>query len=394
MDQNPTPQQTPGPIGSSQPPTPSNPPFQPSPELAPQPVTPVNESYQQSAPLPPAPVVSVDSTAQPPLQPVAPAAPESPHPAPGIIVLQWLTYAFWGWTVLVMSMLTGSVIASFVNDAETGGFTPYAIAAVLVLLPISIICDIFYSKSETHKKTGASALVFVVHAVIFALFGIGAVIAIVISLVTLFTSSSDTTSSQIALYTAIFVAILYAAVLLRIVNPVRFPWIKRFFILFMSVTIGVVSVLGIIGPVAHERSTRHDRLIEENIHAISNGVNDYADKNKRLPENLSAVGYTGDAKKLVDEGEIKYSVIATSTPIQLQKNTGVNISQYIKPTALAYQLCVTFTKASKPSNYSSYSSYDNSTDSEGYTTYISASKHAAGQVCYKLKTTPYSSISN
>lgn len=25
---------------------------------------------------------------------------------PGTIILQWLTYAFWGWTILAMSVLT------------------------------------------------------------------------------------------------------------------------------------------------------------------------------------------------------------------------------------------------------------------------------------------------
>jgi len=38
--------------------------------------------------------------------PAAPIASTS-HNSPGLLVLQWLTYAFWGWTVLALAWLTG-----------------------------------------------------------------------------------------------------------------------------------------------------------------------------------------------------------------------------------------------------------------------------------------------
>ncbi|MGH7250207.1 MAG: hypothetical protein ACREGC_04480, partial [Minisyncoccia bacterium] len=102
---------------------------------------------------------------------------------PNVIVMQWLTYAFWGWTALSLSILTGIVLANFINKADMGSFTPYAIAAVLVLLPISFVCDYFYSKHEPGKNTGSAMVVMVIHAVLFALFGVGALIGIVFSLV-------------------------------------------------------------------------------------------------------------------------------------------------------------------------------------------------------------------
>src|SRR5680860_463031 len=98
---------------------------------------------------------------------------------PGIIVLQWLTYAFWGLTVFATSLLSASVIAYFITPTNNNDFSAYATAAVLVLLPISVICDIFYSKQEPEHKTGASSIIMIIHAVFFALFSIGALIAIV-----------------------------------------------------------------------------------------------------------------------------------------------------------------------------------------------------------------------
>ncbi len=355
---------------------------------------------------PPPQPASVNQTPYAP-QPAYSSQPTTPppqpgvvHPSPGNIILQWLTYAFWGWTVFAMSLLTGSVLANFIADAHTGGFTPYAVASVLVLLPISIVCDLFYSKQEPLKKTGAATIVLVIHAVLFALFGIGAVIAIVISLVTLFTSNSDTSGSQVALFTAIIVAILYAAVLLRTVNPPRFPWIRRYFIIFMTIVVGIVSVLGIVGPVAHERSTRNDRLIEDNLTYVESGINNFATKNKQLPSNLSDItlngdALNGDAKKLVSLNLVKYTpntkTDATALPNIQNLQTSKTNTLIATPQSknLYYQLCATYVKATKNPNAPANDYLD---DSDGYTSYLSAYEHPAGQVCYKLKTVVYNSL--
>lgn len=286
-----------------------------------------------------------------------------------------------------MSLLTGAVLANFIADTDTGGFTPYAVAAVLVLLPISIVSDIFYSKHELPKKTGAASIVFVIHAVLFALLSIGALIGIVFSLVTMLTSSSDTSGNQVALYTSIIVAVLYGAVLLRTLNPPRFPFIKRFFVIFMAVVVGIISLLGIIGPVAHERATKHDRFIETNLSSVNNGITRYATANKSLPEQLSNLTLQGDAKKLADSGDVRYE--ANTLPPSTRSSTiRSSTYTYTPPKTLYYQLCVTYTKASKSSRYSSYGT---TTDKDGYASYLSYSApHSAGEVCYKLKTTVYS----
>ena len=61
----------------------------------------------------------------------------------GVIVLQWLTYAFWGWTLLAVNTLIFMVIFSLLKHVDLSTIIPYAIASVLVLLPISLVCDVF-----------------------------------------------------------------------------------------------------------------------------------------------------------------------------------------------------------------------------------------------------------
>lgn len=318
---------------------------------------------------------------QQPLQPTnqAPAV-----NAPGLIVLQWLTYAFWGWTIVSMSWLTISIFANYIAGAQTGSFTPYAIAAVLVLLPISIACDFFYTKHEPPKKTGAASVVMVIHAVIFALFGIGALIGIVFSLVTIFTSSSDSSNNKVALFSAMIITVLYAAAFLRTINPTKLPFIKRFYIIFMTAVVGIICVLGLVGPVAHERATRNDRLVESGLGTTVTAINSYATTNKRLPDKLDSLSLSGDSQQIVSKGLVKY------TPNVLPpKNT---YDAYYKTSSASstiyyYELCATYTKESK-NKYNSSNS--DPVDADGYSSYIySYNDHPAGQKCYKLKTTGY-----
>lgn len=297
----------------------------------------------------------------------------------GQLILQWLTYAFWGWTVLALSGLTASVIASFIGNSDTGGFTPYAIAAVLVLLPISYVTDFFYSKNEQEKKTGISMAIMVIHAVLFALIGIGSLILGVVMLVSIFTSAGDSNGAQITLYSSLIITFFYLATFLRTLSPARFPFIKRTYKLFMLVTVGVIALLGIVGPVAKERKLRNDKLVVASISTIQRGINDYARAKNELPDSLEEVNLKGDAQKIVDQNLVTYK--------QIGKSTDKKSSSYQSySTVYKYELCVTYTNKS--------SGYDNSYNGssyidDDYSTSIYAYSHPAGEVCYKLKTTDY-----
>ncbi len=321
-------------------------------------------------------------TTQPPVEPSQlPLSPQplqppgEPHAGHSTVILQWLTYAFWGWTVLALSILTSMVIANFINQTDTENFTPYGIAAVLVLLPISYICDVFYSKKEPSKKTGAEMLVLVIHAVIFALFGAGALIVAVFALVSLFTSKSDSSGSTITLISALIIAVYYALTLLRTLSPPGLPWIRRSYKLIMLGTIGFMVILAIVGPVSKERTLRDDKLIEQNISQVQTSVDGYTRTNKKLPASLAALGLSGDAKQLVDRNLVTFKPVGLVADQQNTKAAG----------AYRYELCVNYKKQTK--GYQPYNNYDYSTDE--YKTSLSAYNHPAGNVCYKLQVANY-----
>ncbi len=314
----------------------------------------------------------------------------APKTNAGVIILEWLTYAFWGWTVLALSALTATVLASFIADADTSGFTPYGIAAVLVLLPISFITDFFYSKKESQKKAGAEMLVMIIHAVLFALFGIGALIGAVFATVQLMTSSADTAGVQVGLYSCLIISVYYAMTFLRTLNPARLANVQKFFKFAMLATVGLIVILAIVGPVSQEMSRRDDKLIEAGIGDLSRTINNYAQENEDLPKDLNQLTLSGDEKKMVEKGLIEYkreaavtigtsrsSTVGTSSRFQQANNQRVEYR---------YQLCANYAKESR--GYEKY--YSSRAERNGeYDTYVSAYSHPAGEVCYKLKSSSY-----
>lgn len=365
----------------------------PSPEFQPNP--PAQTFEPNPAPLAPVAAVTPEVPAaqnysqmppQPTVQQFQPVGVQT-QTNPGHIVLQWLTYALWGWTVLATSLLVVTVISNLLNDTDSGSFTTYGIAAVLVLLPFSVIADVLYSRVEQTKKQGPASIVMVIHAVIFGLFGIGSLIAAVISLVILATSGGDNSASVTALLSSIIIFILYVATFIRTLNLPKLAFAKRLYIIFMVAVIGLISVLGIVGPVAKERSTRNDRLITDNVSSVTEAINGYSRKENKLPTTLSDLDVTNNAKALVDSGLLSYTPNIQPPKIdpidQISPVDG--ISKFPgDDTPLYYEICATFKEKSRNS-YSS-SNYDSNQE---YSSYLYIDNHPAGKTCYKLSTRGY-----
>lgn len=334
------------------------------------------------------PMVASESTAPlvapVPVTPTAPAAPafvppqpaaapsEEKHVSPGIIVLQWLTYAFWGWTLLALSVLIFIVIFNLINHTDSGNSSLYALAAIVVLLPISLVCDFMYQKHELKKKQGVSMAVMVVHAVIFALFAIGTLIGSLFSVVQLIVTSGGaySTNSNVALFLSlIIVSVLYSMTFFRTLNPLKSDLkVARIFDITMLVIIGVFTVLAFIGPFAQTLQTKNDRLIEANLSDIQSGVSSYVSTNKKLPATLSDVTFTNeDTKQLLVKNLVTYKQDAPD----------------IKTGDVHYQLCVSYT-AKDSSNSAGYNYQQ-----EDYASYVTTTGHPAGTVCYKLKSYNY-----
>jgi len=328
---------------------------------------------------------SVSAAAQP-VQPETSSHPTTPSGGAGLVVLQWLTYAFWGWAVLALSSLTAAIIANFIDKADVGSFTPFAIAALVVLLPVAFICDSFYSKKEPAKKAGAAMAVMLIHAVIFALCGVAALITAVVSVFMMaIGSDSDSKGLLVTLISALIVSAYYAATLARTLNPPRFPAIAKLFRFGMMVTVGIIVLLGIVGPVARERSLRDDRLLEQNLSSLPTAIEDYARDNDKLPNNLNELSNLRDGvKKIIEKDLVEYRP-NTKTESVLQPGSSSLTYGGTTRRTYYYELCATFKEES--SSYGSYRDYAGSQDE--YTSYISSYSHPAGRQCYKLSTRGY-----
>lgn len=311
------------------------------------------------------------------------AIPEPARNTPGTLVLQWLTYAFWGWTVLALTWLTALSVSFFINrsdyNGDDGSGIAYSLAAVIVLFVISVICDWLYSKREPLPKHGASMVIMIIHAVIFALFGIGAVIAAVFAIVNMFIGSESSTDGPLTvLITSLIIAVVYGATLLRTLRPLRIRRITLVYGAFMALIVSAITVLGIVGPVIFAASTKDDRLIERGLVEVSEAVRNHTAKADALPKSLQDIreAVTGDGRQLIDRGMVEYvpgnevSMSGSPTlPPAINSDTAV----------FDYTLCVTY-KAKKGGDYIRTQEYTERQVSPD--TYA----HPAGRVCYELTT--------
>ncbi len=303
---------------------------------------------------------------------------------PGILILQWLTYAFWGWTILVLAYLTMMSVSFFVDGSSStyseNSIVAYLLAATLVLLVISLVCDVLYSRREPEHKNGASMVIMIIHAVIFALCGIAAVIVAVFAVVNMLINGTGPGNTT-ALLTGLVIAVVYAATLLRTLRPASIPkLVPKYWILMAAVIVGIAA-LGISGPAAYERSTRNDRLIESGLGAVSSEINSYTEKNDKLPSSLSDIrgDLYGNGAKLVDQNLVEYKPGKKIT--RDDGDVVIQIYPDPRPTTYTYELCVTY-KARKGSGdiyYSRESQVTTPTTPETYT-------HSEGYHCYKLQT--------
>lgn len=319
------------------------------------------------------------------------------HNSPGVLVLQWLTYALWGWTILALAWLTAISVGFFLNPSSTERYqsemVAYSLAAVIVLFAISLICDVFYSRRETLQKSGAAMVIMIIHAVIFALFGIGSLIVAVFAIVRLLIGDSNGSSygdsgALTTLITGSVIAVVYGATLLRTVRPFKLKRSGLVYWIFMGVITVSITTLAIAGPTWNARLTRDDRLIERALPQLSETIRNHTAKSDALPNTLADVREEApdEVRQLIDRNLVEYKPgKKIDTPEQNAEDLPI-ISPASKPIvapnvdAFRYSLCVTY-KAKKGSD--TYPARDmelyNQTSPETY-------YHDAGRVCYDLVT--------
>ena len=297
------------------------------------------------------------------------AQPEKPvHNSAGTIVLQWLSYAFWGWLILALIWLMSVILANAITGEPVDAMVPYAMAATIVLLPIAFVTDFFYRKHEPLKKTGAAMVIMVIHAVIFALCGIGVLISAVFSGLAVFVNApADTDVPVVVILTLGFATVLYAGAFLRMLNLFKTSKAAKWYSIGMLVLSLLLITLGVVGPFVSAIGLRDDRRIERQLSEVKTGVDRYASSHGKLPNELKDVEYSNDdTTALVRDDLIMYKKVG---PITDATTDGKGFR---------YELCVEYKAKSR---YSSYS-----TNGAEYQTSLYISGHPAGNVCYKLQT--------
>lgn len=323
----------------------------------------------------------------------------APRMNAGMIVLQWLTYAFWGWTLLATSLLTSAVVSAFLiaddGYSNTGDMIAYAMAGVIVLSIVSLVTDIIFAHKEPKEKGGVGMVIMIIHAVIFALFGIGAVVIGVFAFISQFIGDDSGSSAGVGMITAAVMAVLYGATLIRTLRPKQlFGLVPKVYWGLMLLSMILLVIGGVIGPVAQARLQKQDQLVENGLPALAETINAYTKDNNQLPTNLSDLDrfngpeYTEDAQELVRSGEVEYSP-GGPLPSKINGNNSYNDEIYMDyqddnrvMTIYTYELCVTYKTADGGYGYDDgYSG-----DGQRYDTYISTYGHDKGRVCYDVQT--------
>lgn len=301
------------------------------------------------------------------------------HQTAGVIVLQWLTYAFWGWLIIGLIWMLSLILMDFIYESglsSASEMLPYAISAIVVLLPVAFTLDLFYRRHEPVKKVGAGGVIMIIHAVIFALLGIGVLIASIFVSINAIINGSFSDGQIVAVFTLLWATLLYAMAFLRTLRPAKLARFTTAYGISMLVVSVAMLTMGVVGPLASSIRTRDDRRIEDNLSSVNDSIQTYIQSNNKAPDSLDEVNFSSKgSRELVSDGLVKY------------KNDGIDANSDVGGTTHSYQLCVTFTYSNQ-SDAQYYDSPQKAEDDLPYGGYISEF-HPKGEVCYKLKETYY-----
>lgn len=174
------------------------------------------------APAPPMPQAQQEFQTVQPL----PANESGSHGAV-MFILQWVTYALWGWTLLVLSWVIFALVLSMLNESDMGEFILYPISALVILLPASIVADSIYGRKEPRVKKGGALAIMVIHVVIYVLFMIGFLISAMFSIVNMAVSSNDSNDALGYFISSLLVSACYALLITRTLRPQTFRKINE-----------------------------------------------------------------------------------------------------------------------------------------------------------------------
>lgn len=379
-----------------------------------------------AGPTPGADAKDAESVSSPPVggevnAAVASEAPVSVRTPGGLLVLQWLSYAFWFLYGVSMSWLAVLVVKFFTTQnhssewSEESGLV-YPLAAVIVMSISALVADWFYAKHEVAHKQGGAKVIMLLHAVPFVLMSIGSLIAMVFSLLMMMLGGSvgDSSESIRVLLVGLVMAIVYGSLAFRVVFGGRKAIIRKAIWAVLGILALGFTVAAFVGPALETSRTKQDRLVESALSSIASDIRAYTRKNKKLPSSLNDLGGSGLSqsntdKQVVDKKLVDYKPNTHPARSSGSLNKGgpglvdplAGRSNNSKDQRFYYQLCTNYRSEKKArSSYVSgmKANYIKDTGigtiADYWSDYIySTASHPAGQVCYCMHADTSRSIS-
>ena len=310
---------------------------------------------------------------------------------PITLVMQWLTYAFWGWFVIALFWLMYIVFGHFLGNEssdDSGVMVAYSVAGTLVLYVVAVTLDLIYRKREPANKSGFASAIMVIHAVIFALFGIGATITAIFLAINLVisTTPNNTAYETVMLYSMLITTLVYILLFTRTTAVHKVKRIASITTYSLLLVAGVFVVLAGVGPISTSINSKHDRMVSAAIDGLNTNVSSYTSRNNKLPATLNEA-ITNDNYIHANDSEVKYAVdnglvkyVPDSMP---SKQTEFGVTYY-------YKLCAKFDNdtTQKKSDYGqpvpiTSPTSDSISSSPEFMEYQDTRRHVAGEQCYR-----------
>lgn len=312
---------------------------------------------------------------------------------PALVVMQWLSYAFWAGLIIAIAYLTSMVIGFYTNTGagQYPELVAYGVVAVAILLPLSILTDKLYGRHEDTHKSVATSVVLVVHSVLFALTAIGGLITTAFLSVNLLISATPSATAAADISTAAVVFVLFGGLLLRVTRPTLHRFLRTGFRIDLTIISLVAVGFAIAGPVGYAVTTKSDRQIRDSLFFISNTLNTYVSQDNPLPDNLET-GLSDEQTRLYVDNNVYTTALRlySERTIQYTPNTQPatteNDEYSGKKVTYFYELCATFTRALREDVSFGYPVI---ADAAGYSDYIPLDAVQPGRNCYKLKAIAY-----
>lgn len=292
-------------------------------------------------------------------------------PTPSTLILQWLTYVLWAAAGISAVLLTQALAKFLIMDvAPLATESIYISVISLILLIAATALDLAYSKRETLKKSGASAIIMIFHTVLFVIGLIISVSTAVHFAIGLFTETGPGLSGAKNGLAISFVATLISiGLVFRTISPWKPKLIRNISRLSLIIVPAALIALGFFSLVPRALASKNDLMVSNSLIIIQGQISNYANEKDALPEDLSSLELSEEAKQATNDGLIEY-----------KPNT-----QPADKDGFYYQLCGSYKFNQKGQYEPSYGQALPSAPKRlGYSYSLDPGTHQAGKHCYKL----------